>query len=239
VSIKAVGFDMGHTLIRYPMPKSWLSNYAPALQKTARDCGWTLNPDKTDAGIRILTRYNTRVNPREFEVADDDIFREILTAWGEDAKFVGQAKRSFFAFFMTGAEPFDDALPALKAVKALGLKTGLYTNVAYGMENALSLADAAPLEGYLDQLQTSVDVGCLKPHPRGYELLARKLGVFPEEMLFVGDEERDVTGANRAGAVSVLLDREGTGAAYGQRYTIRSLYELVEILKREEGKADA
>lgn len=68
---------------------------------------------------------------------------------------------------------------------------------------------------------TPVDVGVRKPDPRGYAELALRLGCSAEAMLFVGDEEKDILGALRAGMSAALLWRSTSPVpSWGQRYTL-------------------
>ena len=66
--------------------------------------------------------------------------------------------------------------------------------------------------------------------------MAKRLDVRPEEMLFAGNEAKDVLGANRAGLASALLDRAGTGLACGQRFSLSSLAELDELFGPKDKK---
>lgn len=79
--------------------------------------------------------------------------------------------------------------------------------MAYGMDNAFSLEDIAVLSDFIDIAITSVDVGYRKPNSAGYLKLLDSLGVYSDEMIFVGDEEKDIIGAKKAGIVSVLINR--------------------------------
>ena len=56
--------------------------------------------------------------------------------------------------------------------------------------------------------------------------LQKELGVAAGQTVFVGDEEKDIAGANNAGMVSVLINRDGRAKDFSQRYTIASLSEL-------------
>src|SRR5262249_43682948 len=88
----------------------------------------------------------------------------------------------------------------------------------------------AGLSQSVDALCTSVEIGVRKPESGGYLALARVFGVQPCEMVYVGNEPKDVIGANRAGLHSVFLDREGNGGEHGQRVTISTLVTLDDAL---------
>jgi FMN phosphatase YigB (HAD superfamily) len=59
-------------------------------------------------------------------------------------------------------------------------------------------------EDVVDLLVYSHEVGLAKPDPAIYELTARRLGVRPEEIVFLDDDEPRVEGARRAGWHAVL-----------------------------------
>jgi len=91
------------------------------------------------------------------------------------------------------------------------------------------IADAG-ITGLFDVLLTSVEVRVRKPEPAGYHELAKRLGVASAEMLYVGNEAKDVIGARNAGALSAFLDREGSGADHGQKFTLSTLADIYHIL---------
>jgi putative hydrolase of the HAD superfamily len=73
------------------------------------------------------------------------------------------------------------------------------------------------------------DVGLRKPYPEVFELAMERLGVEPDDTLFVGDDPRwDIDGAEAAGIEPLLIVRK-SGFGHGDN-VIRSLRELVEIL---------
>lgn len=228
---KAVSFDIGHTLVKYNNPLSWQALYEPALRQVLIKCGFGVNAEYIQLASAILNQYNTRINPRETEVDSDTVFREIFDSWGRSYRWIEIAKEAFYGFFQVGAVCFDDSVPTLKALHANGIKIGVLTDVAYGMDNEFSLRDIAPLRAYIDAIFTSVDVGYRKPHMVGFFRLLRALDVSPSQMMYVGDEEKDISGANRLGIVSVLIDRTEKHPDFGQRFTISSLTEIAALIK--------
>ena len=110
------------------------------------------------------------------------------------------------------------------------MKLGVLTDVAYGMDNVFSLRDIANIKKFFDVVLTSVDVGYRKPNPAGFTALLRAFDASPPQMIYVGDEKKDIAGANALGIVSVLIDRKGASPDFGQKYTIQSLMELEEIV---------
>lgn len=235
--MKAVGFDFGETLIYYQgTPLSWKSLYPEALTFMARGCNYRATSACVDkaSSISILEEYNTRLYPRITEVSSDVIIGKILESWGlSTAQHLGSATEHFFTFFQQQVAIYDDVLPVLEILKDRGLKTGILTDVPYGMKKEFverDLSSVGILSHYLDVLLTSVDVGHRKPDPIGYIHLARKLGVKLDEMIYIGNEKKDIEGANAAGMHSALIARDGELHEWGQQHSIKSLHEIIQLI---------
>lgn len=125
---------------------------------------------------------------------------------------------------------YEDTHLVLKKLKEKGIKVGILTDVPYGMDKKLVLSDIEKFKEYVDITLTSVEVGYRKPNKHGFIMLARELVVNPCEMIFVGDEQKDITGANNVGMYSVLIDRKNSNINYGQAKTIIRLSDLFEII---------
>ena len=205
--------------------------YRPALEKAADTCNIMLSGDMISAAIEILLKYNTRVNYREHEVTSDVIFSEILGIWKLQAD-LDSLKTEFYSFFKANAEPFPETIETLKNLKAADIKIGILTDVAYGMDNKFSLQDIELLSDYIDIALTSIDVGYRKPNKAGFLKLLNYFDVLPNEMIFVGDEEKDIIGANDLGIVSVLINRSGSVKAFKQDYTLESLGEIFAVIEK-------
>jgi len=229
----AIGFDIGDTLLFYAdTPLDWSSCYSEALAHVAQNCGVFPTAAQLAEARDILRSYNTRVVPRATEVAAEHIFSLILRAWAsEPEEYVQGAVDSFFTFFQQRMRPFPETLRVLRTLRAAGRRLGALTDVPYGMPMRFVQRDldGAQLSSLLDTVITSAMVGVRKPEAAGYLALAASLGVSSDEMLYVGNEPKDVIGAQRAGVRSAFLDRSGAGGAYGQCFTIASLSDIHDI----------
>lgn len=225
---QAVGFDLGETLIHYQgVPLNWQSLYREALAQVARSCDYQGSEEALAQASSILAKYNTRLYPRTYEVSADQILEEILRAWDvPPTSYLDASKRAFFSFFQRKLLPYPDTFSLLQMLKTQGVKIGILTDVAYGMERIYAEQDIQIFAEYIDVFLTSADVGYRKPEPSGYLMLAQSLGVSVEKMAFVGNEEKDIVGANAAGMTSILIDRERQDLHYGEQRSISSLAEL-------------
>jgi putative hydrolase of the HAD superfamily len=137
-----------------------------------------------------------------------------------------------------------EAVAALAAVRARGLRTAVVSDCGYELPQFLPALPVAPL---LDARVFSVEVGECKPHPAVYRAACERLDVAPYECLYVGDGGgQELTGAIAAGMDAVRFaagdlgghlvfapDRDFTGA------TIRSLTEVTRLLDREPATVSA
>lgn len=232
--MKAIGFDLGETLICYEdVPLSWHTLYRPALQQMANACGCLVDDRLLQVGGEILARYNTRLVPRLKEITGEQVIGEILAAWGCPGPLAA-AEETFFAYFQRHASPYPETLETLISLKESGFRIGVLTDVPYGMSKAFVQQDlqSTGIHRYIDVLVTSVDVGWRKPSTEGFLCLAERLNAPPASMVYVGNECKDVTGANAAGILSVLVDRAGDAAGCGESVRIHALSELNAVLAR-------
>lgn len=79
-TLRAIVFDIGQTLVEYKKPLSWSELYRPAFERISEKCCYTISESHYQLAYQILTKYNTRVNPRDYEVSSEQIFNEILSA---------------------------------------------------------------------------------------------------------------------------------------------------------------
>ncbi|MGC3958234.1 MAG: HAD family hydrolase [Verrucomicrobiota bacterium] len=234
--IRAVGFDLGDTLLFYrDTPMSWAAMYPDALAAVAKGCDATPTAEQLARAKEILTQHNTRAVPRTHEVPAESIFTSILKAWALDpVKHINAAIEAYFTFFQQRMSAYPETVEVLQTLRAKGFPTGILTDVAYGMPRTFVQRDisGAGITNLFDVLLTSVEVGVRKPEPAGYRELAKRLNVEPNQMLYIGNEPKDVIGAKAAGARSAFLDRENSGAKHGQDFTCSTLSDIHEILAR-------
>jgi len=229
--IRAVAFDYGNTLTWSGMPLNWQQFYPAALTAALKAADVNITPAKLQAGAKILLKYNTRVNERDWEVTSDTVFTELFEEWGITARSALQpAKDAFYSFFFTKTEVYPEAESVLKELKKKNIKIGVLSNTAYGADKEYLIGSTPQINQYFDVFLASTEVGFRKPHTKGFLQLLRALQVPAGECLFVGDEPVDVIGANKTGMVSVLINRSTEKHDYGQKYTVSSLTEILELI---------
>ena len=121
---------------------------------------------------------------------------------------------------------YDDALPAMKALKERGLVLGLISNIIVGGAGA-----GTGLESYLDLVVTSKEVGADKPEPPIFLAALERARVNAREAVYVGDQyQTDVLGARGVGIKPILIDRFDLEPEINDCPRIHSLVELPSYL---------
>jgi 2-haloalkanoic acid dehalogenase type II len=150
------------------------------------------------------------------------VLREALGLPARDQALARQVLADAVAF-----DPYPDAAPALRALRARGVRLVVASN----WDSALShwLGETGLLE-LLDGVVTSAHVGAAKPDAAVFEAALSLAGAAPEEAVHVGDSlVNDVEGAHAAGLRALLVVRGGDSSPAGVE-TIPSLAELPALV---------
>ena len=196
--IKAVVFDLDHTLFDR---HGTLRAIVPALRKK-----FDVNNELTDDEIA------------DFWIYGDDNYvylgwRYIFAYLCENGVFVNAPDyndyRSFiFEQFAKTAVPFAETLPMLEKLKKDGYKVGLITNGQHALQ--YKKLELTGLRYIFDEIIVSGDVMTEKPDKEIFLMMTEKLGVKPEECVYVGDNPvNDIKGAKGAGYHTLWIKSTG------------------------------
>jgi len=228
--INAVVFDIGGTLMEYVgMPYSWVDYYHCAFEAVRT----ALNLDLTDMDIEksceILVKYNPRVNYREIEYTPQFIFEQVTAHWNCHRELT-QIIEAFFEGFKLQAVMYDETLDVLRYFRKNKIHTAALTDLPTAMPDEYFKRD---ISGFIDELDcyvSSLSCGFRKPNRAGLIQISEHFKTSPKQMIFVGDEEKDIKTALNAGMKSVLIYRDKSICKdFGQDYTIAALSELINI----------
>lgn len=109
-----------------------------------------------------------------------------------------------------------------------GIKLGIYSD--YPVDNKLHALGISEL---IDTRVSSSDpdVHGFKPNSNGFTLAARKMGMDPSEILYVGDrEEVDGVGASNAGMQVIILKSNFKKKTNSNYAYVRSFHDLMKIV---------
>jgi len=102
---------------------------------------------------------------------------------------------------------FPEVPEMLAALKAAGRATAILSNGAPGMLAAA--VESAGIGDRLDAVLSVEEVGVFKPHRSVYDLVGRRFGTAPDEVLFVSSNGWDAAAATGYGFVTAWVNRAG------------------------------
>lgn len=122
--------------------------------------------------------------------------------WSGVAEILGLSKNEV----LTEIESIDGAdwelLDYIKNLKKK-YKTAILSNVGQGFLERI-FDEARPQKDYFDYLVASADIGVTKPNPRAYIVTMKRLGVEPDECIFVDDKVHLAAGAEAVGMQAIV-----------------------------------
>jgi putative hydrolase of the HAD superfamily len=116
---------------------------------------------------------------------------------------VAEAVRLFRGALRDGIRLRSDAVRTLWTLRRVGLRTGLVSDCTYDLP---VLLPDLPVAALLDTTVYSVHLGVTKPHPALFLTACHRLGVRPQQCLYIGDGGgRELSGARSAGMTAIRL----------------------------------
>lgn len=136
--------------------------------------------------------------------------------------------------FKTTTVKYDFAIPVLKEIKNMGVKTALITNgtpeLQYFKLNSLDLDDC------FDEIIVSGETPFEKPDIRIFQLMAERLGIETNEMMYIGDHPlNDIEGSRNAGCIPVWVETTGTWVfpeLAKPELQVETVKEIPELIKK-------
>ena len=161
--------------------------------------------------------------------------RAFLDAWRPTAGLdESQIEAMAQAFLEAGeqAHCFSDAPETVGAVRDLARVALLSNTQTFGLE----MLDRLGLSERIRTRILSAEIGTLKPEPSAFEAVQRKLGLFPGNLVMVGDSwNDDVLGSVEAGWTAIWVNREVRPRPDHDPdlpiYEVRSLNRVPELIQ--------
>jgi putative hydrolase of the HAD superfamily len=165
----------------------------------------------------------------DFPTYRRNLLRELLAEWGEldddTYRFYSGARDEANA----AIEAWPDAVDTVRALRRLGLRVGVLTNGP--SHHQRPKLERLGLNGELDAVAISEEIGHAKPAREAYEAALAMLGLPAPEVAMVGDHvANDVAGALAAGlGAAVWVERYPGELPEGARLA-RELAEVPRLL---------
>jgi putative hydrolase of the HAD superfamily len=224
--VRGILFDVDGTLYRQSAVRRWM------LARLVRHC--VANPGEAWDLLRGLQAYRRAQESLRREAVDGDLAAEQLSMC---ARATGIPEERVQAWVRRWIE--HEPLPLLQRAVYPGMATLLVRAASFGY--SLGVVSDYPTDAKLTALRLSrlfavqvaaqdPEVRRFKPDPRGLQVALQRLGLAPDQAVYVGDRpEVDAEAARRAGMTCVILHprarRRGDGYV-----GVRNTSELAAVL---------
>ena len=160
-----------------------------------------------------------------------ELFQDIATAFNLPSESGGHLLRDFYAYFPDVGVPFPRMHQTLATLKKQGLKLAIVTNGRADSQDPK--IDGLGIRPYFDTVLVSETEGLRKPETAIFQRALARLGVPPEQSVFVGDHPTaDIAGATAAGLHTVWIRDPYWGEEARSTATISKLADLPTALDR-------
>jgi putative hydrolase of the HAD superfamily len=217
--VTAVLLDALGTLLTFEPP-------APHLREALRELGIEVSEDEAAAAIGAeIAYYRAHLHEGRDAASLEDLRRRAEAAM-RPALGVDVAGEALTDALLRSLRfrAYPDAAPALRELRALGLRTVVVSNWDVSLHERLAETGLAAL---VDGAVASAELGHAKPDRAIFEHALGLAGAVPGSALHAGDSlDADVEGARAAGLRAVLVARDGRLEAPPGVPVVRSLAEL-------------
>lgn len=237
-AVDAAVFDYGGTLAWFERPDAAIAAAHEAIAERLAAAGHRrVDPE------RLQAEYHDRVDRELAAAAADGALAEVDVVALErraladlglhvDDALLDACSTLVQEAWWEGAHLYPDAVPALRALRAQGMRIGVCSNAPYRAASMHAQLHHVGITGMVDVAVFSAEVGWRKPSPAPFRAVLDRLGVSPSRAVFIGDRVReDVDGASAVGMATVLVARDGEqpGADRADA-TVSSLVALPALL---------
>jgi len=229
IAIKAVTFDADDTLWNFDAAmRTGLGSVLEEIRRIAPAWGRGLTVEamialRDEAEVDLRSAGGSLMDARR-----EGIRRSLPEDRSPDDALVERLLGTYVEHRDRVLAPFDDAVPALHLLKGR-LVLGV-------VSNGNSRPERHGLGGFFRFVLLSDDHGIDKPDPRVFGMAAEAAGCAVSEIAHVGDNlHTDVAGANRAGALSIWLNRSGLARTADDPSPSRVIGSLRELPRAVDG----
>ncbi len=223
MALKAVLFDLDNTLIDFMLFKKQSSQ---AAIRAMIEAGLPIDEEK--ANKILFEMYE------QYGIENQKIFERFLkkVTGKVDYRVLANGVAAYRKMKSGYLAPYPKVRATLIKLKTKGMILGIVSD-APRMQAWLRLAETNLTE-FFDIVIALEDTGKLKPSKMPFKQAIKKLGLKPDEILFVGDNpERDIKGAKNIGMMTAL-------ARYGQMFkgktrpdfVLKEVSDLIKVVEK-------
>lgn len=207
---RAVLFDVDGTLV------SSIEGYRLAAERAVRPYGWSVSPEAVSRALNFGDRFWDLVVPAES---------------AGDEELIARLRRDTMAHWPAVLEESVLVYPGIRDIlgvlKAAGVRLGICTA---SRGEAFRPLEQAGLLGFFEAIVTAEDVARRKPDPEGLLLCMARMGLEPDETVYIGDTVADIRASHAAGLYAVgVLTGAGNSALLSGAGAHRILADLQQL----------
>lgn len=164
----------------------------------------------------------------------DKVYKQLLQEYVISSLTWEQLLEDYISNFQHHCIPFSNMEHVLQELKNRGILLGMITNgfTEFQLLNIRALG----IDKYMDIILVSEQEGLKKPEAEIFLRALERLGVSPEESVYVGDHpENDVVGARNVGMHAIWKKDAFWGNLYTDEHVIDNLQELLSIVNTLQG----
>lgn len=230
--VQAVFFDFYNTLVGFKPPREDIHAAA------CREMGLVVSPEDIRTHLPPADEFYHRESLRlplseRSQSEQESFFTQYEQAILREAGVEVSAEVALAVFRKVRQHGwhlhlYEDSLPVLRELRGMGKVVGIVSNVD---RDLTPFCQQLGLDGEVDFVVTSWEVGVGKPHPDIFIQALKEARATPEHVLHVGDQyNTDVLGARGVGITGLLLDRSDTYTQVVDCPRLRTLWEVKEYL---------
>ncbi|UCH60878.1 MAG: HAD family phosphatase [Anaerolineales bacterium] len=183
MGIKSIIFDLGGVIVRTENPEPRL--------RLAEELGLT-----NESLSQLIFNSESAKNATLGKLTTEDHWQAVRSALALDPDQYQHVENEFWGGDIVDME-LVNYLRSLRGQYKTGLLSNAWDDLRAMLFNEWKIADA------FDDVVISAEVGLAKPDPNIYLLAAERLGVLPQEAVFVDDFIENVQGARQVGMQAV------------------------------------
>ena len=208
ITVNGVFFDLFGTLLIYGnMEQAW-SDWLSEFHSRLKQNGLTMPQEKF---ARCCNGFFSRIAPKKengnltvYELRIRDLCNDLNLS--VEPKEIKKIADNTVAIWQKQILLAPNATRVLKEIKQSKV-VGLITNFDHP-PHIYKLIEEKGLEPLLDVVIISGEVELKKPDPGIFHIALEKTGLKPHEVVYVGDTDEDVTGAQAASIVPIRIQRK-------------------------------
>lgn len=222
--IKAVIFDLDDTLIS---EKEYVNS---GFQAVSEEISYRYNLD---------CKYVVKIMNELFDISSKYVFNRLLEFFNieySNDEIIDLI--NIYRNHKPNIKFFDDVLPTINYLKIKRIKLGIITD-GY-KETQIRKVEALKCREIFDEIIITDELGreFWKPHKKAYEMMAEKLEVKYNEIIYVGDNEvKDFKGAKALGILTIKVERSNgiyksieSEKEFQPQYKVKNIKEIKKVI---------